>query len=464
MKGNSVSLRCAMQGFLLATALALALSGPASAAAERPNVLLVVFDDLATAFSAYGDEYAITPNLERLAQRALRFDRAYAQVPSCNGSRTSMLTGLRPDRTGILDNNEFFRTLVPEIVTLPEFFRRRGYSTVGIGKLFHDSGGKRWADPQSWDLFLRPRGTRKGKRGVGRNVTDGVVPWASWTATTGKDSQLADGRVARKAAAALKELNDAGEPFFLAVGFQKPHSPYVVPKRYFDLYKLPRLGIHRPPSDRSPEPVNAVGVWPQMKLRDHRELLRGYYAALSFADRQLGKILDTLDRIDGWDDTIVVLTSDHGVHLGEHAWWGKNTLYEPSLRVPLFVHTPGIARSRKRTPRPVELLDLYPTVVELARLKAPSHLEGASLVPLLENPLKDWPRAAFSQASRGNGQGRSVRTGRWRYTEWNEGQDGVELYDHRVDPHEYYNQAEMPGLESVVEELKALLGSNFAED
>ncbi len=435
----------------------------ASALPKRPNVVLITIDDLATQFGAYGNDQVVAPNFERLAHRTVRFDRAYSQFPSCNGSRTSMLTGLRPDSTGVLNNEVYFRTLLPEVVTLPQFFRRRGYVTVGIGKNFHDSGGESWHDAQSWDVFHRPHGKREAKEGKGRNVTGGEIPWASWVAAKGKDKDFADGRVAASAVATLENLYAEGEPFFLAVGFQKPHPPFVVPKRHYRRYRPGRLRLHDPPGERSKELPAALGPWPRITRRDRRELLRAYYAAVSFTDRQLGLILDVLDRVEGWNNTVVVLTSDHGFHLGEHDWWGKDTLFEHSVRVPLLVHAPKMERKRKKSSRLVELLDIYPTLVALARLKPPSHLQGRSLVPLLEEPLRHWSRAAFSQASHGGIEGESVRTGRWRYTEWNGGGEGVELYDHSVDPDEYLNLAVLPEYESVIEDLSRLLGSNFED-
>ena len=453
----------------LAVLIAVILSLEAVPAAGRPNILLIMIDDLSTDLSIYGNEQVVSPNFERLAARSVRFDRAHSQFPSCNPSRTSMLTGLRPDSSGILDNKVFFRTLLPDIVTLPEFFRQKGYFAMNIGKIFHGVGNKAWDDPKAWDLSLKPGGTKIGRTGEGRNVTGGQIGWARWLAARGTDADQPDGQVALAAVEALEQLHGSQRPFFLAVGFHRPHSPFIAPERYFDLYKLSRLELRRPPSVRSQEvPLAIPGpndeILRKLKKRARRELMRSYYACVSFIDQQLGLILDTLDRLDGWRDTIVIVTSDHGFHLGEHDWWGKNTLFEPSGHIPLLIYAPQIEPRRKRSPRPVELLDLYPTLVELAGWKPPDHLEGRSLVRLIRKPRRSWSQGSFSQVKRGDIAGHSVRTRRWRYTEWNDGEEGIELYDHSIDPGEYLNLAELPEFVDIIGDLEALLDSVFDSD
>ena len=437
---------------------------PAAEAGKRPNVLLITVDDLSTDLSIYGNEQVVTPNFARLAKRSTRFDSAHAQAPSCNPSRTSMLTGLTPDSTGVSNNDVFFRTVLPDVVTLPQYFRERGYFTVNFGKVFHGADNKEWDDPAAWDLSRQFRSRKRGSKGPGRNVTKGKVSWARWVAAKGKDTDQADGRVAVAAVAALEELLPGRQPFFLAVGFHRPHSPFIAPKRYFDLYKLGRIELHQPPEPRSVEEELAISdprweAFQKMTLRDQRELLRGYYACVSFIDAQLGLILDALDRLGGWENTIVVLTSDHGFHLGQHEFWGKNTLFERSVRVPLLIRAPGKRLRPHRSPRPVELVDLYPTLIELAGLKPAKGLEGRSLVPLLRNPTRSWSEGAYSQIDFPNVEGRTVRTKRWRYTEWNGGTDGRELYDHNYDSDEYYNLAEEPEFTAVRAELAALLAA-----
>ena len=425
----------------------------------RPNVLLITVDDLSTDLSIYGNREVSTPQIERLADKGMRFDRAYSQFATCNPSRTSMLTGLRPDTTGVLDNKVNFRSLLPDVVTLPQLFRENGYFTMSIGKIFHGVGDKSWDDPLAWDVSMTPGGRRNWRIGEGRNVTNGKIDWARWVASVRPDADQPDGRIARTAVEALEQLHGRDEPFFLAVGFHRPHSPFIAPAPYFDLYDLSRLELRDPPTERSD-----ARIFARMDERDRRELLRAYYACVSFIDQQLGLLLDWLDRNGGWEDTIVVLTSDHGVHLGEHDWWDKDTVFEPSTRVPLVVHAPAVKMRRHRSPRPVELLDLYPTLAELADLPAPDHLEGRSIVPLLEKPGRRWSQASFSQLKRKRSTARTLRTKRWRYTEWSGSVVGVELYDHPVDPGEYTNLADRRQLRSVVRELAALLRTTFPED
>ncbi|MDH3255103.1 MAG: sulfatase [Acidobacteriota bacterium] len=457
---------------MLVTLVTLTVTTPGSFAArrfQRPNVLLVTIDDLSTDLSIYRNREVVSPHFKRLASRSMRFDRAYTQFPTCNPSRTSMLTGLRPGTTGILDNTVFFRTLLPDVVTLPQFFRQRGYFTMNIGKTFHGVGDKSWDDLSSWDISITPGGRNKWRSGEGRNLTNDKIAWARWVASDRPDADHPDGRVASAAVSALEELHSTAEPFFLAVGFQRPHSPFIAPKRYFDLYDLAQLELRDPPAERSDNLPSATTkrdarIFRRMQEGDRREFLRAYYACVSFIDQQLGLLLDTLDRLDAWDDTIVVVTSDHGFHLGEHEWWGKNTVYEPSNRVPLIIYAPGVPLRRHRSRRMIELVDIYPTLVELAGWVPSAELEGRSLVPLLEKPVRPWSKASFSQVKRKKFDGVSLRTKRWRYSEWNAGENGVELYDHSNDPGEYANLATLPEYGAVVRQLEELLRSVFPDN
>jgi uncharacterized sulfatase len=432
----------------------------------RPNVLLVVMDDLSTDLASYGNPEVITPSFDRLADRGVRFERAYSQFPTCNPSRTSMLTGLRPDTTGILDNKVNFRTLLPDVVTLPQLFRENGYFTMNIGKTFHGVGDKSWDDPKAWDVSITPGGRRNWRRGEGRNVTNDKIAWARWVASIRPDEDQPDGQIALAAVEALEELHPAQTPFFLSIGFHRPHSPFIAPKPYFDLYDLERLHLRSPHPDHSGDIAGTrtrryARIFERMSERDRRELLRAYYACVSFIDRQLGLLLETLDRIEGWRDTIVVVTSDHGFHLGEHDWWDKDTLFEPAIQVPLFIHSPDLRIRRHRSRRMVELVDLYPTIAELAGLASPAGLEGRSLVPLLEKPGRRWNEASFSQVRRKKFEGLSLRTKRWRFTRWEGSREGIELYDHTRDPDEYTNLAQRPEYRDVVDQLDLLLQSIF---
>lgn len=418
-------------------------------------MLLILVDDLRPDLGSYGHPIVSSPSIDRLAARGVRFDRAYCQFPVCNPSRSSLLTGLRPATTGVYDNDMYFRDLLPEAVTLPELFRANGYFTASFGKVFH--GRKSWIPPEAWDVATYPRGRRRARRGESRRhrLESGQI---GWVAAGGIDRDQPDAQIGQQAVAALEQARD--RPFFIAAGFLRPHTPMVAPRAYYDLYPLDAL--EPPPETELEAPPLAL---PGDDLRSgdipeqgERELLRAYYACISFVDAQIGTILDALDRLDLWEETVVVLSSDHGVHLGEYGWWSKNTLFEVAARVPLIVHAPGLAAAGESSEALVELVDLYPTLAELAGVDgAPPALEGRSLLPVLRDPEIAWKRAAFTTVARGALRGRSVRTDRWRYTEWDRGLAGIELYDHRADPGETVNLARQPGHDETVEELSALL-------
>lgn len=450
--------------FLL-TAACVAFAQTARAARQKPNVLFVVADDLRNSFGAYGDRAVHSPNLDRLAKRGVRFDRAYVQYPVCNPSRVSFLTGLRPETTGVLDNATFFRRRLPEVITLPQLFKQSGYFTASLGKIFHRGGtmeevNEDWADPASWSHVRFYQGTARGKQGEGRNLTGGALKWCHWLAAEGGDEDQPDGQVAAEAVRLINEKRN--EPFFIGVGFHKPHDPFIAPKKYFDLYPLDKIALHSDPAGHSTEEPLAIppGQFTQFKSftdRERREFRRAYLAGLSFMDAQLGKVLDALDRNGLWENTIVVFLGDHGYHLGERGWWNKNTLFELSTRAPLLVYVPRAKGNGQAARALVEFVDLYPTLAELAGLAAPHKLEGASLKPLLDDPARKGKTAAFTVVTRGKSLGRTVRTDRWRYTEWDGGQRGVELYDHQQDPGEYRNLARAAQHAATVAEMKKLL-------
>jgi iduronate 2-sulfatase len=429
---------------------------------RRPNVLFIVVDDLNNSLGCYGHSVVKSPNIDRLAARGIRFDRAYCQFTVCNPSRTSFLTGLRPDSTGILNNATPFRSKLPDVVTLPQLFRKNGYFTARIGKVFHSA--KNMDDPQAWDVTSDPKGTPLGKKGQGRNLTGGRVKWCRWLAAQGDDEDQSDGQVAAEAIGLLEEHRH--NPFFLAVGFHKPHDPFFAPKRYFDLYPLERLRPPKDPPDRSAELSQAIASgwkaeFDRFTDRERREFMRAYYAGISFMDAQLGKIIAALDRLELWHNTIVVFFGDHGYHLGERGWWNKNTVFELSARAPLIAVTPQMKRKGKSCSQIIEFVDIYPTLADLCGLSAPANLEGTSFKPLLNDPELSWKKTAFTQVQRGRIAGRSVRTTRWRYTEWDEGKQGVELYDHDTDPGEYYNLAGDPQHTQTIAKLRKLLRENM---
>ena len=455
----------------IALVVAIAFGGGQPARADgpkpdrRPDVLFVVVDDLRCSLGCYGVAEVRSPNIDRLAAKGVRFDRAYVQYPVCNPSRTSFLTGLRPDTTTILDNKVPFRRVMPDVVTLPQLFRQAGYETAGLGKVIHqglDDRGRMvfHQDPKSWGTCLDGKATPLGLRGEGRNLTGGDLAWCRWLSAEGRDEDQPDGQLAAEAVRLLDRDRNGGAPLFLAVGFHKPHDPFIAPKKYFDLYPSGSIALHREPADRTPDlPLSIPNRenFAAFTDRERAEFRRAYYAGTSFVDAQLGKLLEVLDRRSAWDDTILVFLGDHGYHLGEHGWWNKVTVFELCARTPLIVWAPGLAGMGRSTSGIVEFLDIYPTLADLAGLTPPTGLQGTSFKPLLDDsdrPGKPW---AYTQVTRGDRMGRSLRTDHWRYTEWEDGKSGVELYDHRSDPLEYQNLAGRDELRAVEEEHRALL-------
>ena len=462
---------------LLAAAAVMALLRTPALAAEqeRPNVLFIAVDDMNNDLGCYGHPMVKSPHLDRLAREGTRFDRAYCQFPLCSPSRTSIMTGLRPDRTGVHDLQKHFRDNLPDVVTIPQLFRRHGYWAGRVGKIYHygnpgQIGTAGLDDPASWDHTVNPAGRDKLTdepdiiQYTGPKMNFGAS--LSWLAAEGSDSDHTDGKVA-DAAIALMEQHRS-RPFFLAVGFYKPHTPYVAPKRWFDAYPEPsRIPLVAPhPGDWDDIPAMARNNDNDQALDDdkRRLLRRAYWACISFADAQVGRLLDALDRLDLRRRTIVVFWSDHGYLLGEHSLWQKQACFEESARVPLIISAPDQPDRGKAVAAPVELIDLYPTLADLAGLPPPPALDGVSLRPWMESPDKAAARPAFTQAQRGrrNRQGdwifgRSVTDGRFRYTEWDGGKAGRELYDHRDDPHEFTNLADAPAAAAERERLAALL-------
>jgi iduronate 2-sulfatase len=458
-------------------ALALLCTATGARAADRKlNVLFIAVDDMNCDVGCYGDPLVQTPNIDRLAKRGVRFDRAYCQFPLCSPGRSSLLTGLRPSTTRVFDLRYHFRQGLPDVVTLPQMFKNNGYYAARVGKIYHygnpdDIGTSGLNDPPSWDHFVNPAGRDKAvlendimnytpKRGLGAAM-------AFLADLKGKDAEHTDGKVALEGIKLLEGHKD--KPFFLAVGFYKPHTPYVAPKKYFDIYPMDKIDLPRAEEgDLKDIPKAALAStepWPYFGLtKDQaRECKQAYYAAISFVDAQIGKVLDTMDRLKLWDDTVVVFWSDHGYHLGEHGLWMKQSLFEESARVPLIMVAPGARGNGKTCVRTVEFMDLYPTLADLAGLKPPKDLEGVSLKPLLDDPAKAWDRAAYTQVQRDKYPGYSVRTERWRYTEWDDGKEGVQLYDHDADPHEYKNLADDPKFAKVVDEMKGFVKKNWPQ-
>lgn len=449
--------------FMIAAVVIHAALDPAAVGAaevQRPNVLMIVVDDLRPELGCYGVKEAHTPAIDRLAAKGMCFTRAYCQYPVCNASRTSFLTGLRPETTQVFSNDLFFREKLPQAVTLPQVFRNNGYHTVSLDKIFH-AGKLHGQDDlkNSWSEVRNFAATPKlGGEGRSLPFPGGNKGWCRWMAAEGTDEDQPDGQAAAEAVRQLRE--PAKKPWLLAVGFHKPHDPFISPKKYFDLYPLDKIVLPKEPADRSPELKASLpnGLdFSKFTDDDRREFKRAYLAGVSFTDAQVGKLLDELDRQDLWQNTIVVFFGDHGYHLGEHGWWNKSTIYEESARVPLLVWDPGMRGAGQKCASLVELVDLYPTLCDLCHIDPPGGLQGASFAGLLDDPNLPGKDAAYTMVLRGGTIGRSVRTPRWRLTKWTGQQAGVELYDQDADPDDYHNLADKPQYAAMVKELEKLL-------
>ncbi len=442
------------------------------AASRKPNVLFIASDDLNCDLSCYGDPVVRTPNLDRLASRGTRFDRAYCQFPLCSPSRTSLMTGLRPDTTQVFDLKKHFRTVLPSVVTLPQLFRTNGYFTARVGKIYHygvpgDIGTSGLDDPQSWDHVVNPRGRDKDEEYLLINHTPkrGLGSSLSFLKAEGKDEEQTDGIGASETIKLLEAHKD--RPFFIACGFYRPHCPYVAPKKYFDLLPLDQVQMPSLPSDFSstvPKPaLSFIQPWPWFGVTEMqaRESKQAYWASVSFMDAQVGRLLDALERLKLSENTIIVFWSDNGYHVGELGLWKKQSLFENSARVPLIFAVPGQKVKGQGSPRTVELLDIYPTLADLCGLKPHHALAGTSLRPLIDNPSASWDKVAFTQVWRGSFPGYTVRTEQWRYIEWDDGRQGAQLYDYQTDPNEERNLADNPKYARVQAELKALVKQNW---
>lgn len=446
-----------------------AAAAPAKPSASHLNVLFIAADDLNVSLGCYGHPLVKSPNIDRLAARGVRFDRAYCQYPLCNPSRSSLLSGLRPDTTRIYDNGTRVREVFPDIVTLPQMFKNNGYFSGRVGKMYHygvpgQIGTSGLDDAPSWDEVVNPRGRDRDDEAdiINFTPTRGLGSALCWLEAKGEDAEQTDGKVAAEAIRLLEAHKD--KPFFLGVGFYRPHVPDIATKKYFGLYPLEQVTLpveppehiaNIPPIALTTKPLN-YGLEPE-KLRLFK---RAYFASVSFVDAQIGKVLDALDQLGLAENTIVVFWGDHGWSLGEHGQWQKQLLFEEVARVPLIIALPK-ASVTGVSPRPVEFVDVYPTLADLCGLKGPVNLEGKSLRPLLENPKAHWIKPAITQQVRREDghpvMGYSVRTERWRYTEWDGGAAGAELYDHNADPHEWQNLAKDPKYAKTVTDLKKLL-------
>lgn len=464
------------------------LSGGLSHAAPpagKLNVLFIAVDDLRTEFSAYGKTYIHSPNLDRIAARGVTFNRAYCQQAVCSPSRSSLMTGTRPDTTKVWDLETHFRKALPDVVTLPQHFKKHGYFVQGMGKLYH--GG--FDDPPSWSTPWTT-GKGRGTYALAENIAIVEAKKAASSNTPRRpnqkvrnngpayemaevpDEQYGDGNTAKLAVEALRECAQRDQPFWLGVGFSKPHLPFVAPKKYWDLYDPATIELA--PNPYPPRDAPAYAVQSGGELRTYhgvptgpipddmaRTLKHAYYASISYMDAQVGKVLDELERQGLADRTVIVLWGDHGWKLGEHAGWCKHSNCENDANAPLLISVPGLATG-KHTDALVEFVDIYPTLAEACGLPLPDQLEGTSLLPVLRDPAASVKRAAFSQYPRVvDGQqlmGYSMRTDRYRFTRWVQRNDhsklaAVELYDHQTDPQENQNIAADPANAALVQEL-----------
>ncbi len=458
----------------------------------KPNVLFIAVDDLRPTLGCYGDTLAKTPNIDRLAAAGTTFLRAYCQQAVCSPSRVSLMTGQRPDTTRIYDLRTHFRTTIPNALTVSQYFKQNGYHAQSMGKIFHPG----LDDKPSWNVpSFMPQTATYGAEGVAIEkrhleaaLAEGKRPGQAargpaWEGTADVlDNHFRDGAVADHAVKTLRELKQTpAKPFFLAVGFAKPHLPFVAPKKYWDLYQHSDFKL--PPNYRTPPadvPPVAMTGWGELRAYDGipkegpvtdeqaLNLIHGYYASTSYMDAQLGRVLDELDRLKLRDNTVIVLWSDHGYQLGDHSMWNKHTNFEIATRVPLIFSVPG-RKAGVKVRQLAELVDVYPTLCDAAGLPIPAGLAGQSLLPVLNNPQAPTKPAAWSQYPRGRGDstmGYSMRTDRYRYTEWIERATdktvATELYDHQTDPNENANIAARPENKALIAQLSRELQSGRA--
>ena len=456
---------------------------PAAGAAETPklNVLFLIADDLNCDLGCYGHPRVQTPHIDDLAGRGVRFERAYCQFPVCGPSRTSFLTGLRPNSTHIHSNpaagrfssdyrpTPHFREFIPDTLTLPQLFRKQGYFVARVGKIFHygvpgQIGTSGLDDVPSWEYVFNPAGRDKAEEHKVFTLRPGKSYGGtlSWLAMDGTDLEQTDGLGATAAISLLEQQKKNERPFFLAVGFYRPHTPYVAPKKYFDLYPLesiPLPELSEEDRQRRPEAAWASDKPEQQAMTDtqRRQAIQAYWATVSFMDAQVGRVLEALDHLALRDNTVVIMTSDHGYHLYEHGLWQKMSLFENAARVPLIVAAPGAKGNGRTTRGLAELIDLYPTLADLCGGEAPESLEGTSLRPLLDDPAASVKSAAHTQLRRKGHDAYSVRTDRYRYTRWDDGRLGEQLYDLDADPGETHNLAADPAHRPTIRQHRALI-------
>lgn len=465
----------------------------------RFNVLMIPVDDLRPQLGCYGFDQIISPHIDRLAQTGTLFRRAYTMVATCSPSRTCLMTGCRPDTTRVYDLVTHFRKTIPDTVTLTQHFTRHGYESVGMGKVFHGSlndtaswdrwidvkSGSSWLDPKTkqWQARLQKEASQKGLKGKQRSrYTRGTVT----ECLDVPDNAYFDGAMTDRAIQELEAFSESGKPFFMAVGYKKPHLPFIAPKRYWDLYKRKAINAASNPFHPKNMPKGAVDSFPgemgaycdarELATRQKaagkqdwpeeysKQLIHAYYACVSYIDAQVGRLMTTLEQTGLAKNTVVMLWGDHGWHLGENGTWGKHTNLEWGTHSPLLLHVPGQPNAGVATDGLVEFVDIYPTLADACGLPVPEHCEGASLIPLVRTPSVRWKDAAFSQFRKTiNGvscMGYTMRVESFRYTEWRSRKDltrivARELYDHRRNQDENENVIDHAAYTKIVEALAA---------
>ena len=437
---------------------------------EKFNVLFLIADDLNCDLGSYNHPLVLSPSIDKLASNGILFENAHNQYPLCGPSRASFMTGMYSDQTKITQNNVLLRTTVPDVITMGQRFRQQGYRSVRIGKIYHydnpsSIGSSSADDIYTWDYTINPWGRDKEEEYKINTLRERQYGGTlSWLAADGKDEEQTDGIVATEAIEQLEKFSKNGQNFFLAVGMYRPHVPFVAPKKYFDMYDRNSVEIMYSGStpeylNTLPEPAAKSIRWGNrnqglLNLKSNNELAKeikeAYFATTTFMDAQVGRILKKLKQTGLDKNTIVVFTSDHGYHLSEHGHWQKQTLFENSTRIPLIFSGPGIDQG-KRTNSPVEMIDIYPTIMQLTGIDTPDHVIGKSLKPIFKDINSSVRKSALTKWKNGY----SIKTERYRLTKWGEnGELGYELYDHKNDHGEMIKLSKDPNYFLILDSLK----------